>query len=117
MTGRPVSRSKPRNSFTSVPLPTSDRTSYFPICAGTAAGTTGPSVRGWQVNSIFTARDGWPVYVTASSNLSGSFSTIQYANLNGDPSLPASQRTLQHWFNTAAFSIPATYTFGNAGPF
>jgi hypothetical protein len=29
--------------------------------------------------------------------------------------LPSSQRTAEHWFNTAAFSTPAPYTFGNAG--
>jgi hypothetical protein len=26
-----------------------------------------------------------------------------------------SQRTFEHWFNTAAFSNPAPFTFGNAG--
>jgi hypothetical protein len=30
-------------------------------------------------------------------------------------SLPSSQRTADHWFNTAAFSTPAPFTFGNAG--
>jgi len=29
--------------------------------------------------------------------------------------LPSSQRTATHWFNTNAFSIPAPYTFGDAG--
>jgi hypothetical protein len=30
-------------------------------------------------------------------------------------SLPSSERTVDHWFNTAAFSTPAPYTFGDAG--
>jgi hypothetical protein len=30
-------------------------------------------------------------------------------------SLPASQRSIDHWFNTDAFSTPAPFTFGNAG--
>jgi hypothetical protein len=30
-------------------------------------------------------------------------------------SLPPGQRTLQEWFNAAAFSAPAAYTFGDAG--
>jgi hypothetical protein len=29
--------------------------------------------------------------------------------------LPQSQRTLEHWFNTAAFVAPPQYTYGNAG--
>jgi hypothetical protein len=29
--------------------------------------------------------------------------------------LPSSERTPDHWFNTAAFSTPAPYTFGDAG--
>jgi hypothetical protein len=32
----------------------------------------------------------------------------------GDPSLPADQRTLTRWFNTAAFANPAPFTFGNS---
>jgi hypothetical protein len=30
-------------------------------------------------------------------------------------SLPPSQRTPDHWFNTAAFTDPQPYTFGDAG--
>ena len=36
--------------------------------------------------------------------------------LVGDPTLPASQRTFDHWFNTAAFGRPAPGDRGNAGP-
>ena len=35
-------------------------------------------------------------------------------NLIGDPELPSSDRTLTHWFNTAAFANPAAFTFGNS---
>ncbi|MBI1956340.1 MAG: hypothetical protein HYS38_08105 [Acidobacteria bacterium] len=31
----------------------------------------------------------------------------------GDPNLPSSDRTLQRWFNTAAFQQPAPGTYGN----
>jgi carboxypeptidase family protein len=34
----------------------------------------------------------------------------------GDPELPASDRTVDHWFNTAAFARPAAGDHGNAGP-
>jgi hypothetical protein len=32
-----------------------------------------------------------------------------------NPELPASQRTFDHWFNTAAFALPAPGSVGNAG--
>ena len=35
-------------------------------------------------------------------------------NLVGDPTLPSDERTLSHWFNTAAFVNPAAFTFGNS---
>jgi hypothetical protein len=34
-------------------------------------------------------------------------------NLIGDPNLPRSQRTVEKWFNTAAFQIQPQYTAGN----
>jgi hypothetical protein len=33
----------------------------------------------------------------------------------GNGSLPKGQRTLSHWFNTAAFANPASGTWGNSG--
>jgi hypothetical protein len=41
--------------------------------------------------------------------------TFQYPNRICDGNLPSGQRTLQRWFNTSCFTIPAVYTFGNAG--
>ena len=39
----------------------------------------------------------------------------QRPNLVGDPN--AGPRTVDQWFNTAAFAMPAQYTFGNAGAY
>ena len=39
---------------------------------------------------------------------------ILFPNLVGDPKA-ISQKTPQQWFNTSAFAIPPSYTFGNAG--
>ena len=33
----------------------------------------------------------------------------------GNPNLPNSEKSLLRWFDTAAFELPAPFTFGNAG--
>jgi hypothetical protein len=32
----------------------------------------------------------------------------------GNPNLPSGQATPERWFNTAAFALPAPFTFGSA---
>ncbi len=68
----------------------------------------------WQVNSIFTARSGQPYSVTVDGDVANTGNTgYEHANLIGNPGI--SNPTTAEWFNTAAFAIPATNTFGNAG--
>jgi hypothetical protein len=72
---------------------------------------------GWQMGSIITLQTGLPFIL-----LSG----LDAANTGGQgnqrpsatgvsPNLPGGQRNTQKWFNTAAFALPAPYTFGNVG--
>lgn len=72
----------------------------------------------WQVNSIFVARSGqvYNVYVSGDVANTGNVGWTQYerANLVGDPNA-ISNRTWDHYINTAAFAIPAQYTFGDLG--
>lgn len=71
----------------------------------------------WQLDGLVTLQDGTPLdplyFATDFSNTG----TPNRPNIvpGQSISLPASQRTPDHWFNTAAFSDPAPYTFGNAG--
>ncbi len=71
----------------------------------------------WQLNGIVTLQDGTP--------LDPIYFGLDFAN-TGTPnrpnvvpgqkiSLPASQRTPDHWFNTGAFADPQPFTFGDAG--
>jgi hypothetical protein len=53
---------------------------------------------------------GFPLTVTGSNNFTGT----PYPNLAGNPTLPASKRSIKQWFNTSAFAKPADYTLGNA---
>ena len=72
---------------------------------------------GWQFNGITTLQSGFPVPVANQSDNSFSFGIVQRPNLNGDPKLGADRPTsekLLRWFNTAAFSQPAAFSFGSA---
>lgn len=83
----------------------------------------------WQVNTIFLARSGTNYNVIDSNDVAntGNFGWTNYerANLVGDPNSgscpdpkggpPIPVHTVNCWFNTSAFAIPAQYTFGNLG--
>ncbi len=70
----------------------------------------------WQINGIASIRSGFAMNVTIASglvpNLGGE--RAPRPDLVANPALPESQRTIQRWFNTAAFAVPSG-TFGNAG--
>ena len=77
----------------------------------------------WQIQAVGTLQSGRPFTVavhpdidisnTGRSNLG--FGNNDRPNVTGDPSLSPGDRTERRWFNTAAFSMPAFGTFGNAG--
>src|SRR5947208_4531661 len=73
----------------------------------------------WQVSGIHVLQSGLPLTATLSGTtvLNLGSDRISRPNLVGDPELPASQRTVERWFNTDAFTIPgpAPQAFGNAG--
>lgn len=65
-------------------------------------------VSGWQLNGIATLQDGQPIALSASVPGGG-----DRPNVVPGVSDSAAHQTLTEWFNTAAFSSPAPYTFGN----
>lgn len=72
----------------------------------------GKVVGNWQVSGITTFATGLPVVITAPSNtrLPG---VGGYADRLRPAKLPKEQRTLDRWFDTAAYAVPALYTFPN----
>lgn len=70
---------------------------------------------GWNVNSLVTLQSGMPFAVTQATNFNAfaGFGT-QRPTLHGPANLPADQRTVQHFINTAAFSITPQFKLGNA---
>ena len=82
-----------------------------------AVKAAGPLLRNWSLSGTVTLQDGTP--------LNPFYFTLDFAN-SGTPNrpnivpgqalaLPRSVRDANHFFNTAAFTAPAPYTFGNAG--
>jgi len=73
----------------------------------------------WQVSGIHVLQSGLPLTPTLSGTtvLNLGSDRVARPNLVGDPELPTSQRTVERWFNTDAFTIPgpAPQAFGNAG--
>lgn len=93
----------------------------IPVGKGRRFGASAPAaidavLGGWQINAIVTLQSGTPLTISA-SNTAGLFNPVTRANWNGqDPRLetPREERLLQ-WFDTAVYSQPAAFTFGNAG--
>ncbi len=82
-----------------------------------AGGFLRPVLRGWTTSGIVTLQDGTPenaFYFATDFANSGTFNRPDIVP-GQKVSLPRNQRTPEHWFNTAAFSEPAPFTFGNAG--
>lgn len=58
---------------------------------------------GWQINSIYNMRTGTPVNVVRGNNPTSVLPGLRPDQV-GNPVIPRGQRTLLHYFNTAAFS-------------
>jgi hypothetical protein len=71
---------------------------------------------GWQLNGILCLYTGLPFTVVSATNTLNiaASSRASYIGI-GNGALPSGERTLQEWFNVAAFSAPATLLFGNVG--
>ena len=82
---------------------------------GNARGFANLLVSGWQLAGITTLQSGWPFTVFTSQDISNTGSSNDRPNLIGDPNLPRDQRSVDRWFNTAAFQLADRGTFGNLG--
>jgi len=72
--------------------------------------------RAWQISAIFTLTSGSPFTPVLSQDIAGIGNLgNQRPNLVGDPTLSSDEQSINRWFNTSAFALPAAGTFGNAG--
>jgi hypothetical protein len=105
-------------SFMSDDIPRSLVASYvyqLPVGAGRKFAPSNKIVEniigGWQVAGVSSFKDGFPLSVTNATNNSNSFGGNQRPNIVANPKL--SNPTIYQWFNTAAFTQPAPFTFGD----
>jgi outer membrane receptor protein involved in Fe transport len=68
---------------------------------------------GWQLNSIDTFQTGTPFTATMSTSALNAGTGGQWPNTIAVGA--ASNPTISHWFNTAAFVSPGAYVYGNEG--
>jgi hypothetical protein len=75
----------------------------------------------WQVAVVHQVQSGFPFTVsvfgdTANAGALLNVNPVRANVVPGEsPYLPDDERTADRWFNTAAFTTPPAYTFGNAG--
>ena len=76
-------------------------------------GITDTLFGGWQFGGIVTYGSGFPFtpLISVDPSNTGTFGSIR-PDIVGDPHVD--HPSVNHWFNTGAYAIPADYTFGNA---
>ena len=67
----------------------------------------------WKVNGITSLTSGLPFTAFVSGDIANVGVGNERPNLVGDPHI--ANPSIGEWFNTAAFTVPAQYTFGNVG--
>jgi hypothetical protein len=87
----------------------------LPFGAGKTFATDGVKSKvlgGWQVNGIIAARGGQPFTPTVNFDNANSNGATNRPNVVGSTQGP---KSLNEYFNTAAYAVAAPYTYGDAG--
>ena len=75
--------------------------------------------RNWQVSAIYQAQTGFPFTISVFGDTANAGTILGEhpvrANYTGQPVFGGDTKRPEAWFNPAAFSTPAAYTFGNVG--
>lgn len=75
----------------------------------------------WQISTIYQAQSGFPFTIGVFGDIANAGALLNINPVRGSvvsgvsPNLPSGERNADHWFNTAAFTTPAAFTFGNVG--
>ncbi len=110
-----VPNQDPRNRGADKGRASFDRRHRFVLSASYELPFQNVAAKDWQVSAIFTATSGMPVTAVLNGDRANVGTTnAQRPNISGDPNENA-PHTPDQWFNTAVFSLPAPFTYGNAG--
>ncbi|HEU0118939.1 MAG TPA: TonB-dependent receptor [Bryobacteraceae bacterium] len=71
-------------------------------------------IGGWQLGGILTLQTGLPFTVNSGGGITNAGGADR-PNRLADGNLPASQQSIDRWFDLAAFATQAQYTYGNSG--
>lgn len=69
----------------------------------------------WQINNIFTWRNGQNFTVLDGTDQANTGNSASYERANVIGNIHRGPKTRAEWFNTAAYAVPAKYTYGNGG--
>lgn len=110
-----VANQDPLNRAADVGLASFDRRHRFVLSATYDLPFDNAIAKDWQVSTIFTATSGAPITPLLTSDRAnvGAANSLR-PNVSGDPNTNA-PHTPDQWFDTSVFSLPAQYTYGNAG--
>lgn len=78
-------------------------------------GKAGALISGWELNGIYTAQSGTPLFLGTATNLTNSQGGGSRPNNSGQSAALSGNAhdRLNRWFDTSVFSQPAAFTFGN----
>jgi hypothetical protein len=72
---------------------------------------------GWAVEGVVQYQTGTVSNVRTGVDRANVGRTSERPNVNANPNLDPSQRTVDRWFNTSAFTMPDFFTWGNAAAY
>lgn len=82
---------------------------------GNVSRLTSALIGGWQLNAIYQLQKGLPFSIGAVDIGFVNEARGERANIIGNPYPSGFHKSIQKWFNTAAFANPAAGDFGNSG--
>jgi hypothetical protein len=75
--------------------------------------------KNWRLSAIYQAQTGFPLTISVFGDTANAGTLLGEnpirANYTGKPVFGPGTRTADRWFNTAAFTTPAAFRFGNVG--
>ena len=93
--------------------------SVYEIPAWKNSGFLGSVTKNWRLSAIYQAQTGFPFTISVFGDTANAGTLLGEnpirAKYTGQPIFGSGSRTADAWFNPAAFTTPAAFTFGNVG--